>query len=149
MWKALTDIFPFLCTQERFDHAVFPGIRVLLPWWVRKMNSSFFFLARIQSCSCENALKSGNLHSTFCDSRDLEVGERNLHLNHDVIQLCTAHVCLGQAPGGRGWIRYSLLVIIKFSLVRSDLYLNPKTDSQVLPLGAIAYAAMSSLPVAQ
>lgn len=50
---------------------------------------------------------------------------------------------------GRGWIRYSLLVIIKFSLVRSDLYFNPKTDSQVLPLGAIAYAAMSSLPVAQ
>lgn len=42
MWKALTDIFPFLCTKERLDHAVFPGIRVLLPWWLRKMNSSFF-----------------------------------------------------------------------------------------------------------
>lgn len=50
---------------------------------------------------------------------------------------------------GRGWIRYSLLVITKFSLVRYDLHLNPKTDSQVLPLGAIAYDAMSSLPVAQ
>lgn len=99
MWKALTDIFPFLCTKERFDCAVFPGIRVLLPWWVKKMNSFCFFLARFQSCSFENSLKSGNLHSTFPDSRDLE-WEWNLHLNHKVIQLCIAGVCLDQAPGG-------------------------------------------------
>lgn len=33
----------------------------------------------------------------------------------------------------------SLLVIIKFLLIRSGLYFNPKTDSRGLPLGAITY----------
>lgn len=33
----------------------------------------------------------------------------------------------------------SLLVIIKFFLIRSGLYFNPKRDSQGLPLGAITY----------
>lgn len=68
------------------------------------MNSSpLFFFAGIQSCSLKNDLKGGTLHSTFNDFRDLEKGEQDLYSNHDVMQLCTAQVCLGQAGGGE-WL---------------------------------------------
>lgn len=61
-----------------------------------------FFFAGIQSCSLENAPKGGDLLSTFSDSRGSEKGEQNLPLNHDVMQLCTAQVGLGQAGVGSG-----------------------------------------------
>lgn len=87
------------------------------------MNSSpLFFFAGVQSCSLKNDLKGGTLHSTFDDFRDLEKGEQDLYLNHDVMVMYSTGLF------GSGWGRgvvglgTSLLVIIKFSLLRSDVF---------------------------
>lgn len=53
-------------------------------------------------------------------------------------------------PGsGVKWIRYQSPSYPVFLNKISNFYFNSKTDSQVLPLGAVTYAAVSSLPVAQ
>lgn len=53
MWKALTDISPFLYTKERLDDAVCPGVRVLLPWWVAQtlVRDKLFLFASVQEFS--------------------------------------------------------------------------------------------------